>query len=132
MLEIEISPVRLDVPPRPGVELTFHHPVAARHAAVLALRGEHDLSTTPEIAVALSRVTGDVLVDLSECTFIDSTVIGVLLRKAHEMTPAGSRLDLVVPATQVHVARTLEITGVDRLLTLHRQLPGEPSSGAAG
>jgi anti-sigma B factor antagonist len=129
---IDASSRQPDASPWPSVDLTFRHPTATNYAAVLTLCGEHDMATSSEIAAALSSVTGDVLVDLSKCEFIDSTVIGVLLKKAQELKRAGSRIDLVVPPTQTHVARTLEITGIDRLLTLSQQMPGVTSSDPAG
>ena len=57
-----------------------HH---ARGIAVVKMRGEHDLSTHPMLSRALERAAAhsNVVVDLSDCTFIDST-IGVLSDQA--------------------------------------------------
>src|SRR3954453_21902111 len=56
------------------VSLERHSPAVA----IVTLRGEHDLATRAEINAALARAGGeaDVLVDLSDCSFIDSSVIG--------------------------------------------------------
>jgi anti-anti-sigma factor len=51
--------------------------------SVLALIGEHDLSTQPSLGDALDRCLADgarVLVDLSQAEFIDSSVLRSLLR----------------------------------------------------
>ena len=56
---------------------------------MVALCGEHDLSTVPTLQAELDPVitTGRrVVVDLSEATFIDSSIVGALF---HAATPAG-------------------------------------------
>jgi len=81
---------------------------------VLQLAGEHDLSTAPAIEAASERIaeTGTTVVaDLSEASFIDSTVIHTLLRFAER----GENLLLVVPRRGA-VRRALELTGVSKLL----------------
>jgi anti-anti-sigma factor len=81
---------------------------------VLQLAGEHDLSTVPAIDAAVERVaeTGTTVVaDLSEASFIDSTVIRTLLR----FTERGETLLLVVPQRGA-VRRVLELTGVSKML----------------
>lgn len=57
--------------------------------SVVALCGEHDLSTVPALQAELEPVLAtspNVVVDLSEATFIDSSIVGALFRTA---TPAG-------------------------------------------
>lgn len=49
---------------------------------VLALLGEHDVSTAPELRSEIERIAGaggDVIVDLSQTEFIDSSIVGVLV-----------------------------------------------------
>ena len=67
-------------------------------AAIVALRGEHDIATAAEASAALGAVEGNVLVDLSDCTFLDSTVIGVLFVRNEELARDGCRLEVLVPA----------------------------------
>ena len=81
---------------------------------VLQLAGEHDLSTVPTIDAACDRIaeTGTTVVaDLSEASFIDSTVIRTLLR----LTERGETLLLVVPERGA-IRRVLDLTGVSKLL----------------
>ena len=59
------------------------------------------------------------LVDLSPCTFMDSTVINVLISTAHSVQAAGERLALVIPPEQRRVARVAEMTGLDKLLAVY-------------
>jgi anti-anti-sigma factor len=81
---------------------------------VLELGGEHDLSTVPAIEAGFERAaeTGTTVVaDLSEASFIDSTVIRTLVR----FTERDENLLLVVPQHGA-VRRVLELTGVSKLL----------------
>ena len=83
--------------PAPGT-VALERP--APGAAIVTLRGEHDLSTRAEISDALARVGNEahVLVDLSECSFIDSSVIGVLVVAFQALDEQGRRLELAIPS----------------------------------
>jgi anti-anti-sigma factor len=93
------------------------------YVAVIDLRGEHDLATAEAVTDALSPLYGDVLVDLSSCDFTDSTVIGVLIRKAQELEREGHRLELVVPQTRVNVLRIFATIRMGDLITVHECTP---------
>jgi anti-anti-sigma factor len=93
-----------------------------RYHAVVRLLGEHDIATSPAIEHELAALHGRVLVDLTRCDFIDSTVIRNLLRKAEELRREGHSLELVAPALD-GIARTLEIAGVKGVLVVHDGLP---------
>ena len=104
-----------------GIERT---PIRApSYAAIVSLRGEHDLRSSLAIREALESIEGDVLVDLSRCGFMDSSVVGTLLRTSQERARAGHRLDLLVPPENRIVARAIEIASLRELLTVHEQLP---------
>jgi anti-sigma B factor antagonist len=82
---------------------------------VVSLLGEHDLYTTPQVREALRRViaTGarTTVVDLTETTFLDSSILHVLLVARNEL-PDGGRLLLVT--NDATVKRVFEISGIDR------------------
>jgi anti-sigma B factor antagonist len=90
----------------------------------LMVRGELDLNTAPELEQALADGGDEVLVDLSECEFIDSTGIAVIVR-------AWQRLDrdaggegqgrLVLCCNNHQVQRVLKITGVEASISMHDQ-----------
>jgi anti-anti-sigma factor len=104
-----------------GIERT---PIRApSYAAIVSLRGEHDLDSSAAVREALDSIEGDVLIDLSRCGFMDSSVVGTLLRKSQERAHAGYRLDLLVPPENRIIARTIEIASLRELLTVHDQLP---------
>ena len=79
----------------PGIELELH----SSSLAIVTLRGEHDLASSPEIANRLSSASdhANVLVDLSACTFMDSAVISALLRASNALNTRGGLLSLVIP-----------------------------------
>jgi anti-anti-sigma factor len=93
-----------------------------RYDAVVHLLGEHDIGTSPAIEHELAALHGSVLVDLSRCHFIDSTVIRNLLRKVEELRREGHALELVAPAHN-GIARTLEVSGVRGVLVVHDGVP---------
>jgi anti-sigma B factor antagonist len=96
--------------PRPGI-------------AVVWLIGEQDLRGKQRLIEALETagVRPCVLVDLSACTFIDSTVIGALFLAHSQLVEAGGRrLELVIPPEATTVRRVAEITLLGSLLTIHR------------
>jgi anti-anti-sigma factor len=95
-----------------------HH---APGIAVVTVHGEHDLSTEPALTRALEEAAAhsNVLVDLSECEFIDSTVIAALLRVARTVTDRGERFALLIPAAQRQITRIAEMTHLGELLPIH-------------
>jgi anti-sigma B factor antagonist len=93
---------------------------------VIALEGEHDISTVPHLQAALNRVfeTGtSIVLDLSDATFIDSSVIRTLLA-AHQRAQAttGEQLAIVAPEHSF-AGRVIELTGLKRLLPLYPTKP---------
>jgi anti-anti-sigma factor len=104
-----------------GPQDTIDVAVHSAHAAIVTLRGEHDLASRPQITVALTvaRGCGNVLVDLTGATFIDSSVINALLQCANALVREGARLEVVVPP-DCHAMRSMfEILSVTRLLAMH-------------
>jgi anti-anti-sigma factor len=93
------------------------------YAATVLLRNEHDLATSEGIEAMLAPLLGNVLVDLSECEFMDSTVISVLLTKSHELEREGYHLELVVPPRNENVTRIVDVVGLRSLLTVHAEQP---------
>ncbi|WP_406459195.1 STAS domain-containing protein [Streptomyces sp. NBC_00876] len=94
---------------------------------VLRIRGELDLVTSPLVrqsvhgAVAVGR--HDVVLDLSEVLFCDSSGVGVLIASRRLMRSCGGRLRLILPARGAeegsHVNRVLAALGVRRLFEVY-------------
>jgi anti-anti-sigma factor len=87
-----------------------------RFAAVVELHGEHDLATREAVRVALASRGGNLLVDLSECSFIGSAVIGTIVEAARRLARDGYRLELVLPPADSQVGKTLALVGIHELL----------------
>ncbi len=89
----------------------------------IVLRGEHDVYTVPALRARLDELhqqSLDVLIDLSQTTFLDSSVLGALLG-ATETARAQQRDVAIVlgdPPTQA-VARIFEVTGLGDVLATH-------------
>ncbi|OCC07835.1 STAS domain-containing protein [Streptomyces sp. PTY087I2] len=95
--------------------------------AVLRISGELDLVTSPVVrqsvhdAVAEGR--HDVVLDLSEVFFCDSSGVGVLIASRRLMKSCGGRLRLILPARGAedgsHVNKVLGALGVRRLFEVY-------------
>lgn len=81
----------------------------------LAVTGEVDVSNASELRAQIDAVltpdfSGELVVDLSQVPYIDSTGIGVLVGAAHRASEASSTL--VVARPQKNVERVLGLLGV--------------------
>jgi anti-sigma B factor antagonist len=91
----------------------------ARH--VIALTGEVDLYTAPELKTQMLQVIAngakDVVVDFTHTTFIDSTTLGVLVGGVKRLRTNEGQLSLV--CSDRNIVKIFEITGLDRVFTIH-------------
>ena len=87
---------------------------------VVAVRGEIDLFTAPELKAALGEAIeagrSRIVVDLSDTTFLDSTALGVLIGTVKRLRSRDGRLTIV--NTDASIAKTFEITGLDQIFTI--------------
>lgn len=87
---------------------------------VLRARGEVDIMTAPKLAANIDALLrtghGDVTIDLTETTFLDSAGLHVLLNAARRLTRRSRHLRVLCPQGPVwHVielARLVETLGV--------------------
>ena len=88
---------------------------------VISLAGEVDLYTAPEFKQQLLDVIGkgakDVVVDFTDTTFIDSTTLGVLVGGVKRLRQNDGQLSLV--CSDRNITKIFEITGLDRVFTIH-------------
>ena len=95
------------------------HPIDAERQ-VLAVRGEIDLFTAPELKQVLAESIEAgrirIIVDLSETTFLDSTALGVLIGAVKRLRSRHGALALV--NVDENIAKTFEITGLDQIFTI--------------
>jgi len=89
---------------------------------VLALLGEHDISTTPSLRDELERAYGSgssVVVDLTGVEFMDSSVLqGILYGRDFTQREAEHRLALVVPQGGP-ARRLLSLTNLHELVATY-------------
>lgn len=104
-------------PSRPAVDLE----IQPAWGAVVTLRGEHDLSTVAELDNALARALQQarVLVDLSTCEFIDSTIIKSLLAASAQQLDSGGRFELVIPPEARQVERLAQLIRLHEVMPIH-------------
>jgi anti-sigma B factor antagonist len=102
----------------PDFAVTEHPIDAERH--VLAVRGEIDLFTAPELKQVLAEsIEADrvrIIVDLTETTFLDSTALGVLIGAVKRLRSRDGALAIV--NVDENIAKTFEITGLDQIFTI--------------
>jgi anti-anti-sigma regulatory factor len=111
--KLQASPA-LGTPPSAAV--AFHR----LGVAIVTLRGAHDASRGQALGEALN-----ILVDLSECTSVDASVIATLVAAAGDLEARGGGLALIIPPKAVALQRMAKLAGLAELLPIH------PSRGAA-
>lgn len=92
---------------------------------MVTISGEHDLSTAPELRGQLDELLGGgeaVIVDLSRATFIDSSILGVVLDARRRMIERGGAFAVCHADGADAVGRVLEITGLREELPVHASL----------
>lgn len=108
--------------------------LAGHDAHVVAVAGEIDLFTAPELKLRLSEPVdagvGTVIADLRATTFLDSSSLGVLIGAHRRLQSRGGRM--VVVCDNPAIRRTFEITGLDRVLTIVASPDDAVDSGAVG
>ena len=89
--------------------------------ALVQMRGEHDLNGKQALTEALASASDqlNVLVDLSECTFMDSSVLGVLIPAGQDIKQRGGRLELIIPPGATTAHRVATITRLAQFLPIH-------------
>ena len=87
-------------------------------AAIVSAEGELDAYAAPELTACFATVSAarDVVVDLSAVPFLDSTVLGIVVRTVREIGERGGAVRLVLPETAAR--RIFEITMLDQVLPL--------------
>jgi anti-anti-sigma factor len=91
---------------------------------VVTVRGELDLSTAPELEGplkdALAGGESSVLIDLTECEFIDSTGIAMIVRAWQQLDGDEERSSqLMIVNHNDQVQRVLEISGLNLTIPIH-------------
>jgi len=93
-------------------------------ALIYKLRGSLDLATSPSVRAALVEAASegrhDIIVDLTQLEFIDSTGLGALIGAHRRALEHGGKVRLVV--ADGPIARLLNITGLIRVFPVYHTL----------
>jgi anti-sigma B factor antagonist len=101
---------------------------------VVAVGGEIDVYTAPRLRDKFTELVAagsyDIIVDMQNVEFLDSTGLGVLVAGLNRAREVGGSLSLVCP--QERVLKLFRITGLDEVFTVHSTVDealGSPSAG---
>ncbi len=87
---------------------------------LVELSGEVDLYTAPrfkeDLVGLIESGVEAIVIDLSQVTFIDSTALGVIISGVKRLRERDGRLMIVAGSRPV--VRILDITGLDKVLTV--------------
>jgi anti-sigma B factor antagonist len=89
--------------------------------AVVVIRGELDIATAPDLEAALTErldAGQDVVVDLRELAFMDSTGLRALVAAPARVEGRGPSFVIVRPRPGAPIEKILAIAGVESVLDL--------------
>lgn len=95
-----------------------------RSSSVIRLGGDIDLYAAPELKRVIFEAIGagnrDLICDLSEVTFIDSTTLGIMIQARKRLEPGGGSIRVACPDPAI--AGVFELVGLDRMVPVHGSL----------
>jgi anti-sigma B factor antagonist len=87
---------------------------------LVLLRGDLDLATAPDLRETLIEVIDEgarIVIDMVAVEFLDSAGLGILVGGLKRARSRGGDLELVCSNSEV--LKPLELTGLDRVFTIH-------------
>lgn len=100
---------------------------------IVWLHGDHDIATKVAVVVAIARAAqrddADLLVDLSEVTFMDASTIGALVGSRNQLR--GRSQSLLLRAPSESARRVLDLCGLSHLVHHARTEAVRPTGAAA-
>jgi anti-sigma B factor antagonist len=102
------------------VEVTREH--LAGGATVVRVEGELDMATSSSFEEVLDAedLGEQLVIDLTDCTFLDSSAVRLLVEAARAAQQANGNVSLVTGDPGIR--RVLEIAAVDTILPVHDNL----------
>lgn len=90
--------------------------------ALVSLIGEHELYGAPKLQERIDALIAErlsIVIDLTDTAFLDSSIVGVLLKEQQLAASNGVDYTVVLSkSTGAPVRRMFEITGLSRILTI--------------
>jgi len=100
--------------------MSVHHLDVEQSGCVVTVRGDADLYAAANVERELLRLVEEgnhsIIVDLTDATFIDSTMLRVLLNISKRLRPGGG--ELLVVCSEHNIRKIFEITLLDRVFTI--------------
>ena len=78
----------------------------------------HEEELRAELRAAVEAEASGIVVDLTECEFIDSSAIRALLLSRKEKNPGEGSESLAVAASSEQILRILSVMGLDQVLPI--------------
>lgn len=97
--------------------------MAAEDTPVVAFVGEFDLNNAPWFERELKGALGSnrsIVVDASDLTYLDSSVLITLIRINHTCRSRGGRLVIACPRPNIN--RVLQVTGLAAVIGVERDI----------
>jgi anti-sigma B factor antagonist len=105
------------------MEFGFANTKQGRYA-VMALRGEIDAATAPQLRNGIEELVSDgetqLVLDLHEVQFLDSSALSVLVSGLRQVQAEGGDLSLV--CTDPRILQVFKITNLDDVFSIHDSL----------
>ena len=100
--------------------MSVHLDVERDSGCVVTVSGDADLYAAANVERELLRLVEEsrrsIVVDLSDATFIDSTMLRVLLNVSKRLRPGGG--ELLVVCSEHNIRKIFEITLLDRVFAI--------------
>jgi anti-sigma B factor antagonist len=99
-------------------EGTLHVTQETDDIVAISLEGEFDMTTSPLLVEQAERALDDrqhLILDLSDATFIDSSMLNAVLR-THRAATARGRVAVLQLGSAAVVDRVIALTGIERVL----------------
>jgi hypothetical protein len=117
------------VPLRPAsVRVRAGLGVSHRPITVIHVSGDHNYDSRAILLETLAPLEGHTVIDLTDCTYIDPSVIAGIIGKALALGKDGYRLELVVPSSG-SISRRLARLGEHNLVQRIDEPPPSASNG---
>jgi anti-sigma B factor antagonist len=90
--------------------------------AIISISGEHDLNTAPQLRQRVEEqidAGNAVVIDLTKASFVDSSILGVILEGARRSTDTGIGFAVAQAGGAMAVRRVLDVTGLRAELPVH-------------
>ncbi len=92
--------------------------------AVIAVRGEIDAATAPQLRQAIDELVSSgetqLVLDLQDVQFLDSSALSVLVAGLRQLQAEGGNLSLV--CTKPRILQVFRITNLEEIFTIHDSL----------